>query len=101
MLVRVNNLVNNDKVSVTKLDIDDNGTITTLEDLELDLPSTDESIIEILKNSQYACIFTNNSTNIINENESENTILMANAMTAEELAQEQKKTIDAVRKWRK
>ncbi|HEY7569740.1 MAG TPA: hypothetical protein VH796_00100 [Nitrososphaeraceae archaeon] len=101
MLVRVNKLINDDKVSVTKLDIDDNGSITTVEDLELDLPSADNSIIEILKNSQYACVFTTKSTNIINENESKNTILIANAMTLEELAQEQSKTIDAVRNKRK
>lgn len=101
MLVRINKIINNDKVSVTRLDIEDDGSITTSENLELDLPSTDDSIIEILKNSQYACIFTSKSTNIINGNESENTVIIANAMTADELAEEQRKTIDAVRKRRK
>ncbi|HEY7081893.1 MAG TPA: hypothetical protein VH500_19540 [Nitrososphaeraceae archaeon] len=101
MLVRVNKIIDNVKVTVTKLDIEDDGSITTLENLELDLPSTDDSIIEILKNSQYACIFTSRSTNTINENEGKNTVIIANAMTAEELAHEQRKTIDAVRMRRK
>ena len=44
MLVKVNRIINRDKVSVTKLDIDDNGSITALEDLELNLPAADDSI---------------------------------------------------------
>ena len=97
MLVKVNRIINKDKVSVTKLDIDDNGSITALEGLELNLPATDDSIIEILKSSPYASIFTNSSnTNTINEDEDNSTIIIANAMTAEELAREQRKTKDAV-----
>ena len=99
MLVKVNRIINRDKVSVTKLDIDDNGSITALEDLELNLPATDDSITEILKSSSYAAIFTSGSTTTttIKDDENMNTIIIANAMTAEELALEQRKTIDAAR----
>jgi hypothetical protein len=96
MLVKVNRIINRDKVSVTKLDIDDNGSITALEDLELNLPATDDSITEILKSSSYAAIFTSGSTTI-KDDENKSTIIIANAMTAEELALEQRKTIDAAR----
>jgi len=99
MLVKVNRIINRDKVSVTKLDIDDNGSIKALEDLELNLPATDDSIIEILKSSSYAAIFTSGSTTTttIKDDENMNTIIIANAMTAEELALEQRKTVDASR----
>jgi len=99
MLVKVNRIINRDKVSVTKLDIDDNGSIKALEDLELNLPATDDSIIEILKSSSYAAIFTSGSTTTttIKDDENKSTIIIANAMTAEELALEQRKTLDASR----
>jgi hypothetical protein len=97
MLVKVNRIINRDKVSVTKLDIDDNGSITALEDLELNLPIADDSITEILKSSSYAAIFTSGSTTTIKDDENKSTIIIANAMTAEELALEQRKTIDAAR----
>ena len=100
MLVKVNRIINRDKVSVTKLDIDDNGSIKALEDLELNLPATDDSIIEILKSSSYAAIFTSSSTTTtttIKDDENKSTIIIANAMTAEELALEQRKTVDTSR----
>src|SRR6476469_9663305 len=100
MLVKVNRIINRDKVSVTKLDIDDNGSIKALEDLELNLPATDDSIIEILKSSSYAAIFTSGrttTTTTIKDDENKSTIIIANAMTAEELALEQRKTVDASR----
>ena len=99
MLVKVNRIINRDKVSVTKLDIDDNGSIKALEDLELNLPATDDSIIKILKSSSYAAIFTSGSTTTttIKDDENKSTIIIANAMTAEELALEQRKTVDASR----
>lgn len=99
MLVKVNRIINRDKVSVTKLDIDDNGSIKALEDLELNLPATDDSIIEILKSSSYAAIFTSGSTTTttIKDDENKSTIIIANPMTVEELALEQRKTVDASR----
>jgi hypothetical protein len=90
MLVKVNNIdASKNKVKVTKLDIDDYGSIIPLEELELKLPQDDNSIIQILENSSYAAIFTEGN---IDDN---NTIVLANAMTVDELNKEKSKTIDA------
>ena len=59
MLVKVNNIdASKNKVKVTKLDIDDYGSIIPLDELELKLPQDDNSIIQILENSSYAAVFT-------------------------------------------
>ena len=92
MLVKVNNIdVSKNKVKVTKLDIDDYGSIVPLKELELKLPQDDNSIIQILENSSYAAIFTEG--NVDDDNNS--TIVLANAMTIDELNKEKSKTIDA------
>jgi nitrogen regulatory protein PII-like uncharacterized protein len=91
MLVKVNNIdASKNKVKVTKLDIDDYGSIIPLNDLELKLPQDDNSIIQILENSSYAAVFIEGN---IDENNS--TIVLANAMTVDELNKEKTKTIDA------
>jgi hypothetical protein len=91
MLVKVNNIdASKNKVKVTKLDIDDYGSIIPLKDLELKLPQDDNSIIQILENSSYAAVFTEGN---IDDNNS--TIVLANAMTVDELNKEKSKTIDA------
>ena len=91
MLVKVNNIdASKNKVKVTKLDIDDYGSIIPLEELELKLPQDDNSIIQILENSSYAAIFTEG--NIDDDN---STIVLANAMTVDELNKEKSNTIDA------
>jgi ssDNA-specific exonuclease RecJ len=88
MLVKVNSInEEKHKVKVTMLDIDDFGGIIALEKLELDLPYNDDSIISILKNSSYAAIFTKDNNN---------TIILANGITLDELDNEKKKTIDTV-----
>ena len=90
MLVKVNNIdASKNKVKVTKLDIDDYGSIIPLEEVELKLPQDDNSIIQILENSSYAAIFTEGN---IDDN---STIVLANAMTVDELNKEKSKTIDA------
>jgi len=43
---------------VTHLDINDNGSLIPLKELELCISANDDSIIQILKNHSYACIFT-------------------------------------------
>jgi hypothetical protein len=92
MLVKVNNIdASKNKVKVTKLDIDDYGSIVPLEELELKLPQDDSSIIQILQNSSYAAIFTEG--NVDDDNNS--TIVLTNAMTIDELNKEKSKTIDA------
>ncbi|MCD6037809.1 MAG: hypothetical protein K0S67_1697, partial [Nitrososphaeraceae archaeon] len=50
MLVKINNITRN-VVKVTQLDIDDYGSIIPLKELELKLPSNDNSIIQTLKSS--------------------------------------------------
>jgi hypothetical protein len=93
MLVKVNNIdASRNKVKVTKLDIDDYGSIIPLDELELKLPQDDNSIIQILENSSYAAVFTEG--NIDNNN---STIVLANAITVDELNKEKTNTIDAER----
>jgi hypothetical protein len=91
MLVKVNNINSNkNKVKLTKLDIDDYGSVIPLNELELKLPQDDNSIIQILESSSYAAVFTEGN---IDDNNS--TIVLANAMTIDELNKEKTKTIDA------
>ena len=62
MLVKVNGIDTiKNKVKVTQLDIDDYGSVIPLKDLELDIPA-DESVIQTLKNSSHAAIFTEGNT---------------------------------------
>ncbi len=90
MLVKVNSIDTiRNKVKVTQLDIDDQGSIIPLKDLELNIPADDESVIRTLKNASYAAIFTEGN---IDENNS--TIILANGMTVDELNKEKSKTID-------
>src|SRR6476619_1711894 len=90
MLVKVNGIDSiKNKVKVTQLDIDDYGSVITLKELELNISTDDESIIQTLKNSSYAAIFTEDS---IEENKS--VIILANGMTIDELNREKSKTIN-------
>ena len=90
MLVRVNGIDSiNSRVKVTQLDIDDYGSVIPLKELELDISTDDKSIIQTLKNSSYAAIFTEDS---IEKNKS--VIILANGMTIDELNREKSKTID-------
>jgi hypothetical protein len=80
------------KVNVTKLDIDDYGSIIPVEELELILPSQDDSIVQVLKNSSHAAVFTDGD---IEDNNS--IIISASGMINEDLNKEKQKTIDSVR----
>ena len=63
MLVKVNNIdIDRNKVRVSKLDIDDYGSVIALKELELKIPVNDNSIIQTLQNSSYAAIFTQGDT---------------------------------------
>ena len=89
MLVKINNLKKEEKkVNVTLLDIDDFGSIVPLKDLDLRIPSDDNSIFEILANSPYAAIFTEGS------DESNSMIILANGITIDEINKEKSKTIE-------
>ena len=90
MLVKVNGIHNNNKmVNVTRLDIDDYGSVIPLEELELQLPINDNSVIEILKNSQYAVLTIEKSLE-----ENGNIITSAKTMTLDELNREKQETIE-------
>jgi len=90
MLVRVNGIDSmKSRVKVTQLDIDDFGSVIPLKELELKVSTDDDSIIQTLKNSSYAAIFTEGS---IEENKG--VIILANGMTIDELNREKSKTIN-------
>lgn len=108
MLVKVNSIIirRNERqegkeesqyiVRVTKLDIDDLGSVIPLREIELRPPVHDESIIETLKNCHYAAIFTEG----YNE-EDGSTIILARGFTDEELNREKEKTIKKVNEKRR
>jgi hypothetical protein len=92
MLVKVNNIdIDKNRVRVSKLDIDDYGSIIALKELELKIPANDNSIIQTLQSSSYAAIFTEGDTDNNNS-----TIILANGITIDELNKEKSKTIDKV-----
>ena len=92
MLVKVNDIdLDKNKVRVSKLDIDDYGSIIPLKDIELKIPANDNSIIQTLKDSSYAAIFTD-----CNIDDNNSTIILANGITIDELNKEKSKTIDNV-----
>jgi hypothetical protein len=93
MLAKVNGIdTTNNKVNVTQLDIDDYGSVIPIKELELKIPSHDhDSIIQTLKSSSYAAIFTEGN---IDDNDS--TITLASGMTIDELNREKSKTVDKV-----
>ena len=93
MLVKINSIDESENmVCVTKLDIDDYGSIIPVNELELRLPTDDDSILEILKNSSHAAIFTEND--IDNDNA---TIISAIGMSNDDLNREKQKIIDTMR----
>jgi hypothetical protein len=92
MLVKVNEVSNN-KVRVTKLDIDDYGSIIPLKELEFNLPTDNDLIIQILKHSPYAAIFTEG-----NNDDNNDTIILASGMTIDDLNEEKNKIINALNK---
>ena len=91
MLVKVNNIdIDKNRVRISKLDIDDYGSIIVLKELELKIPANDNSIIQTLQNSSYAAIFTGDT------DDNNSTIILANGITIYELNKEKSKTIDKV-----
>lgn len=77
MLVKVNDIdLDKNKVRVSKLDIDDYGSIIPLKDIELKIPANDNSVIQTLKDSSYAAIFTD-----WNIDDNDSTIILANGIT--------------------
>ena len=90
MLVKINSIdIEEKKVRVTLVDIDDFGSIIPLKDLKLRIRPHDDSIIKILANSPYAALFTEN-----NSDDNNSIIILANGLTKEEINREKTKTID-------
>ena len=90
MLVKINNIAGN-RVRVTKLDIDNFGSVIPLRELELRLPKDDDSVSQTLRHSVYAILFT------ADDNEDDgSTIILARGMTTEELNEEKERTVQAV-----
>jgi hypothetical protein len=90
MLVKVNDTSGNN-VKVTKLDIDDFGSVIPLRELDLKLPQDDDSISQTLRHSSYAILFTKEDS----EDEG-STIILAKGVTTEELNKEKERTVQAV-----
>ena len=90
MLVKLNEIREN-SVRVTKLDIDDFGSVIALRELELGLPQDDDSVIQTLRQSLYAILFTADD-----REEDGSTIILARSMTTEELDEEKERTVRAI-----
>jgi hypothetical protein len=90
MLVKVNDISGN-SVRVTKLDIDDFGSVIPLRELDLKLPQDDDSVSQILRHSLYAILFTKD------DNEEDGSkVILARDMTMQELNEEKERTVQAV-----
>jgi hypothetical protein len=90
MLVKVND-ISGKSVRVTKLDIDDFGSVIPLRELDLKLPQDDDSVSQILRDSLYAILFTKDDSE-----DDGSTIILATGMTTDELNEEKEKTVLAV-----
>ena len=90
MLVKVND-ISGKSVRVTKLDIDDFGSVIPLRELDLKLPQDDDSVSQILRDSLYAILFTKDDSE-----DDGSTIILARGMTTEELNEEKERTVRAV-----
>jgi hypothetical protein len=90
VLAKVNNIEGN-CVRVTKLDIDDFGSVIPMRQLDLRIPQDDDSINQTLMHSAYAILFT------ADDNEEDgSTIILARSMTLEELNEEKERTVRAI-----
>jgi hypothetical protein len=90
MLVKIND-ISGDNVKVTKLDIDDFGSVIPLRELDLKLPREDESVSHTLKYSSYAILFTREDSE-----DDGSTIILAKGVTTGELNNEKERTVQAV-----
>jgi hypothetical protein len=89
MLVKINDTSGNN-VKVTKLDIDDFGSVIPVRELYLELPQ-DDSVSQTLRHSSYAIVFTKNDSEVDGS-----TIILAKGVTTEELNNEKERTVRAV-----
>jgi hypothetical protein len=92
LLVKVDKIIEGNKIKVIELDIDNYGSVIPLRELELKLPH-DDSVIKVLSSTNYAAIFTENDSD-----ESGSTIILANSVSLDELNEEKKRAIDMLNK---
>ena len=92
MLVKVDKIIEGNKIRVVELDIDNYGSVIPLRELELKLPK-DDSVIKVLTSTEYAAIFTESEID-----EGADTIILANSVSLDELNEEKKRAIDAMNK---
>jgi hypothetical protein len=91
MLVKINKINDaENRVNATLLDIDELGSIIPMKDLNLNLPPYDESVLNILKASTHAIIFTEDFNN-----EDNCTVISAINLTDEEVNKEKEQMINA------
>lgn len=90
MLAKINDISGNN-VKVTKLDIDDFGSVIPVRELNLKLPHDDDSVSETLRHSSYAILFTKEDSE-----DNGSTIILARGVTTEELNEEKERTMQAV-----
>ena len=90
MLAKINDISENN-VKVTKLDIDDFGSVVPLRELDLKLPQDDDYISETLRHSSYAILFTKEDSE-----DDGSTIILARGVTTKELNDEKERTVQAV-----
>jgi hypothetical protein len=90
MLVKINGTSGNN-VKVTKLDIDDFGSVIPLRELDLKLPQDDDSISQTLRHSSFAILFTKEDSE-----DDGSTVILAKGVTTEELNKEKERTVQAV-----
>jgi hypothetical protein len=92
LLVKVDKLIEGNKIKVIELDIDNYGSVIPLREVELKLPE-DDSVIKVLSSSEYAAIFTEGDIG-----EGGETIILANSLSLDELNEEKRRAIDTMNK---
>lgn len=92
LLVKVDKIIEGNKIKVVELDIDNYGSVIPLRKLELKLPE-DDSVIKVLSSTEYAAIFTERDND-----EGQDTIILANSVSLDELNEEKKRAIDTMNK---
>ena len=92
LLVKVDKIIEGNKIKVVELDIDNYGSVIPLRELELKLPE-DDSVIKVLSSTEYAAIFTEDDND-----EGGDTIILANSVSLDELNEEKKRAIDTMNK---
>ena len=85
LLVKVDKIIEGNKIKVVELDIDNYGSVIPLRELELKKLPEDDSVIKVLSSTEYAAIFTEGDND-----EGVDTIILANSVSLDELNEEKR-----------